>query len=179
VLLSKSVTKAPRTQKRDSLKLFLVFLSFVHAGAVRVRLSERIRTFTFLLLAMIAASACSHNASRVRAPAPARIGKTETGLASWYGPGYNGKRTASGEVFDMDQLTAAHKKLPFQTWVEVTNLRTGQKVNVRITDRGPFVHRRIVDLSRGAAREIDLERAGVEKVRLRVIRPPSQSGGQK
>jgi len=75
----------------------------------------------------------------------------------------------------MEQLTAAHRTLPFQTWVEVTNLDNGKQVDVRITDRGPFVDGRIIDLSRGAAREIDLLRTGIAKVQLKVIDAPKRS----
>jgi rare lipoprotein A len=103
---------------------------------------------------------------------PAHIGTKEKGEASWYGEPYNGRRAASGEIFDMEQLTAAHRTLPFQTWVEVTNLDNGKRVEVRITDRGPFVDGRIIDLSRAAAREIDLLRSGIAKVELRVIEAP-------
>lgn len=103
---------------------------------------------------------------------PAKIGLTETGDATWYGVPYHGRRAASGEIFDMEKLTAAHRTLPFQTWVEVTNLGNGKQVDVRITDRGPFVDGRIIDLSLAAAREIDLVRSGVARVRLRVIEPP-------
>jgi rare lipoprotein A len=77
----------------------------------------------------------------------------------------------------MERLTAAHKKLPFHTWLEVTNLRNGRQVNVRVTDRGPFVRGRIIDLSLAAAREIDMVSAGTERVRLKVIRPPAAAGG--
>src|SRR5262249_49474951 len=84
-----------------------------------------------------------------------------------------GRQSASGEIFDQELLTAAHKKLPFQTWVEVTNQRNGKQVKVRINDRGPFVHGRIIDLSLAAAREIDMVRTGTDKVRLKVIEPPS------
>jgi rare lipoprotein A len=119
---------------------------------------------------------CGHRAARVNAPiAPARIGSTETGVASWYGVPYDGRRAASGEVYDMRQLTAAHRNLPFQTWVEVTNLSNGKQVDVRINDRGPFVQGRIVDLSQAAARDIDMLRAGTARVRLKVIPPPSIS----
>ena len=117
---------------------------------------------------------CGHRAARVNAPlAPARIGSTETGVASWYGVPYDGRRAASGEIYDMRQLTAAHRQLPFQTWVEVTNLSNGKQVDVRINDRGPFVKGRILDLSQAAARDIDMLRAGTARVRLRVIPPPS------
>jgi rare lipoprotein A len=103
---------------------------------------------------------------------PAPIGWTETGVASWYGPGYDGRRTASGEVFDMHALTAAHRKLPFNTWLEVTNLKNGEQVEVRITDRGPFKDGRIIDLSKGAAERIDMVRDGIVRVRLKVIPAP-------
>lgn len=110
-----------------------------------------------------------------RASQPARIGATEEGEASWYGEPYNGRRAASGEIFDMEQLTAAHRTLPFQTWVRVKNLNNGKQVDVRITDRGPFVNDRIIDLSRAAAREIDMLRTGVARVELRVIEPPASA----
>ena len=75
----------------------------------------------------------------------------------------------------MQKLTAAHQRLPFQTWVEVTNLSNGKRVDVRITDRGPFVNGRIIDLSLAAARDIDMVRAGIVRVRLKVIAPPPVS----
>ena len=81
---------------------------------------------------------------------------TETGIASWYGPGFHGKHTASGEVYDMEDMTAAHKRLPFGTVVRVDNLDNGRATEVRINDRGPFVHDRVIDLSRAAAREIEM-----------------------
>jgi rare lipoprotein A len=109
----------------------------------------------------------------VRVPAAPRVGALETGIASWYGPPYHGRRAAGGEIYDMEKLTAAHRTLPFNTWVEVTNLANGKKVRVRITDRGPFVEGRIIDLSRAAAREIDMVGAGIAKVRVEVISPPA------
>jgi len=96
-------------------------------------------------------------------------------MASWYGEPYNGRRSANGEIYDMEQLTAAHRTLPFDTWVEVDDLDNGKHVDVRITDRGPFVAGRIIDLSRAAAREIDLLGPGVARVRLRVIEVPHPS----
>ena len=130
--------------------------------------------FALVALAAMFISGCGHHAARVNAPlAPAHIGSTETGVASWYGIPYDGRRAASGEVYDMRQLTAAHRSLPFQTWVEVTNLSNGKQVDVRINDRGPFVKGRIVDLSQAAARDIDMLRAGTARVRLKVIPPPS------
>src|SRR5579872_3389603 len=130
--------------------------------------------FVLFPLAAMFLSACGHHAARVNAPlAPAKIGSTETGVASWYGVPYDGRRAASGEVYDMRQLTAAHRRLPFQTWVEVTNLSNGKQVDVRINDRGPFVKGRILDLSQAAARDIDMLRAGTARVRLKVIPAPS------
>jgi rare lipoprotein A len=96
----------------------------------------------------------------------------EEGIASWYGEPYHGRRAANGEVFDMNQLTAAHPSLPFETWVRVRHLINNKITEVRITDRGPFIKGRIIDLSRASAREIDLIRAGTAKVRVTVIPPP-------
>lgn len=92
-----------------------------------------------------------------------------TGMASWYGPGLNGNRSASGEVFNQEALTAAHPSLPFGTQVRVTNLDTGLSVVVRINDRGPYSHGRVIDLSAGAARIIGLISSGVAPVSLQVM----------
>ena len=97
-------------------------------------------------------------------------GHALVGLATWYGPGFAGRRTASGERFDPSKLTAAHRSLPFGTHVRVVAERTGDSVVVRINDRGPFGDRqRIIDLSRAAARRIGLDRAGIMRVRLEVV----------
>jgi rare lipoprotein A len=108
-----------------------------------------------------------------RNPPPAKIGETETGIASWYGHPYHGRRSASGEIYDMEQFTAAHRTLPFGTWLEVTNLQNRKIVDVRINDRGPFVDGRVIDLSLAAARTIDMVGPGVARVRLKVIAPPT------
>jgi len=129
-----------------------------------------------LALSFSIATGCSRKISaRVPSPVkPAVIGETETGIASWYGAPYNGRRSANGEVYDMEKLTAAHRTFPFDTWVEVTNLENQKCVAVRITDRGPFVKDRIIDLSLAAAREIDMVGAGIVRVRLKVIpKPPA------
>jgi len=97
------------------------------------------------------------------------VTSTHTGMASWYGPGFHGRRSASGEVFNQHALTAAHRTLPFGTQVRVTNVHTGQQVVVRINDRGPFSHGRIIDLSAGAAAEIGLRRMGVGRVQVEVL----------
>ena len=93
----------------------------------------------------------------------------ETGTASWYGPGFAGNRTSSGEVYNLSQMTAAHPTLPLGTRVMVTNLENGRAVEVRLNDRGPFAKGRIIDLSRAAADEIDLIGPGTARVRLESI----------
>ena len=106
------------------------------------------------------------------AAAPA-IGADQTGNATWYGGAFAGKKTASGERFDPTKYTAAHRKLPFGTWVEVRRADTGRTVRVRINDRGPFGDdRRVIDLSRKAAEDLDIVREGVAKVELRVVDGP-------
>ncbi|HEX8836491.1 MAG TPA: septal ring lytic transglycosylase RlpA family protein [Candidatus Acidoferrum sp.] len=101
--------------------------------------------------------------------APAPAGYTEEGNASWYGEPFNGRHASNGEIYDMYKLTAAHRTLPFDTRVRVTNLNNGKSTTVRITDRGPFVEGRIIDLSLAAAREIDLVGPGVAPVRVEVL----------
>ena len=91
----------------------------------------------------------------------------QTGAASWYGPGFHGKRTANGERFNTNALTAAHKTLPFGTEVRVTNERTGKSVVVRINDRGPYAHGRVIDLSKAAAEAVGIE--GVGQVSLAAL----------
>lgn len=94
-----------------------------------------------------------------------------SGMASWYGPGFHGNRSASGEIFDQNALTAAHRTLPFGTHVRVTNVQSGESVVVRINDRGPYSHGRVIDLSAGAARAIGLVRLGVAPVQLDIVEP--------
>jgi rare lipoprotein A len=94
-------------------------------------------------------------------------------MASWYGHPYHGRRATSGEIYDMEKLTAAHRTLPFGTRVRVTNLQSGREVEVRINDRGPFVEDRIIDLSRAAARQIAMLGPGTARVRLRVVALPA------
>ncbi len=118
------------------------------------------------ILATAAAAALSLGTS-VLAPAAAVAAPMETavsGLASWYGPGFHGRRTASGEIFNADEMTAAHRSLPFGSRVKVTNHRTGRSTVVRINDRGPYAHGRIIDLSRASAEAIGI--TGVASVSL-------------
>ncbi|HTZ96741.1 MAG TPA: septal ring lytic transglycosylase RlpA family protein [Terriglobales bacterium] len=97
----------------------------------------------------------------------------ETGLASWYGPPYHNRRSSNGEIYNMNALTAAHLTLPLESVVRVTNLKTGHSVVVRITDRGPFVRGRILDLSKAAAKKADVWLAGVAMVRMEVLSTPA------
>jgi rare lipoprotein A len=103
------------------------------------------------------------------APVPAPAGYTEEGNASWYGEPFHGRHASNGEIYDMYKLTAAHRTLPFETMVRVTNLNNGKSTVVRITDRGPFVDNRIIDLSLAAAQEVDSVGAGVVPVRVEVL----------
>ena len=158
--------RRPGNDKTRSSRIVLVLRRPIFTGRARIAPA----CFTGALAVMLFAAGCArHGAARL----PARIGSSETGIASWYGVPYDGRKTASGEIFDMQKLTAAHRALPFQTWVEVTNLSNGKQVDVRITDRGPFVRGRIIDLSMAAAREIDMVRAGPARVRLKVIDAPA------
>ena len=99
-------------------------------------------------------------------PIPSAHGYRETGYASWYGPNFHGRRTSNGEIYDMDQMTAAHKILPMHTYVEVTNLNNNRKIVVRINDRGPFVDGRIIDLSRAAAKKVGVYGPGTARVEV-------------
>jgi len=91
------------------------------------------------------------------------------GAASWYGPGFYGRRTASGDVFGPDTLTAAHRTLPFGTRVRVTNLENGKTVVVRINDRGPFRRHRVIDLAHGAATVLQMKQAGEVPVAMEIL----------
>jgi len=93
------------------------------------------------------------------------------GVASWYGPGFHGKKTATGEIFDMYAMTAAHKTLPIPSYAQVTNLENNRSIIVRINDRGPFVRNREMDLSYGAAKNLDMEQDGTGKIEIKAISP--------
>jgi rare lipoprotein A len=124
-------------------------------------------------------------AGRVTPSAPTRSGTTaeqptpqgrpissEVGLASWYGPPYTNRKAADGSIYDQNAMTAAHRTLPMGSVVRVTNLNNNQSVLVRITDRGPFVDGRIIDLSLAAAKEVDIYRPGTAKVKVEAYAPP-------
>ncbi len=98
-----------------------------------------------------------------------KVGYKQDGVASWYGPGFHGRKTASGEVYDMNQLTAAHSELPLNTLLKVTNLKNNRHVVVRVNDRGPFVGDRVIDMSLAAARDLGMVTPGTALVKLEVI----------
>ncbi len=101
---------------------------------------------------------------------------SEVGIASWYGPPYANRKGADGTVYDQNAMTAAHRTLPMGSVVRVTNLTNNQSVLVRITDRGPFVEGRIIDLSLAAAKAVDIYRPGTAKVRVEAYAPPERPG---
>jgi rare lipoprotein A len=141
------------------------------------------RALIVLVAAAVALAGCGHK-KRVRVtplPRPSRTpavvqpGHTEEGIASWYGHPYHGRMAANGEIYDMEKMTAAHCTLPFNTWVRVYDLDNNRTTEVRITDRGPFVSGRIIDLSHAAARQLEMIGPGVARVRIEVIRTPLEA----
>ena len=122
---------------------------------MRVPILRGVKTFIAFLLLLSAASLFADTELQ--------------GLASWYGGKFHGRLTSSGEVFDTNELTAAHRTLPFGTRVKVTNLENGKSVVVKINDRGPFVEPRILDLSRAAAEELGMVNTGVARVSLEIV----------
>lgn len=138
--------------------------------------SARMFTTTGLALACLVAAGCQTsdaNVSRNRQERPfaSQPVEVETGKASYYSGRWIGRKTANGEIYHRDDVTAAHKKLPFGTIVRATNLENGRSVVVRINNRGPYVRGRIIDLSLRAAEELDMKRSGVVPVRLEVLEP--------
>lgn len=140
---------------------------------------------TYIVIALtLLLSACAHQRRAsipvsIPVPAPAaspplavQYPYTETGLASWYGHPYHGRPAANGETYDMEQMVAAHRTLPFNTWVRVFDLDTSKSVDLRIIDRGPFVDGRIIDLSHAGAQAIDMIGPGTARVRVEVLRWP-------
>lgn len=111
-------------------------------------------------------------------PLPSVMPTRNVGEASWYGPGFRGKKTASGEIFDDQKLTAAHKTLPLGSKAKVTNLDNQKSVEVEINDRGPYVEGRIIDLSHAAARALDMVEQGTAKVQIEIVKENSMSGSE-
>ena len=160
----------------------------------RLLTHQRVLRALFVLLFLSCATAgCAHPRPRLSrapvppptnpptrpAPTPVAPGSfVEQGVASWYGVPYHGRRAANGEIYDMYQLTAAHRTLPFESVVRVTNLKNDRTIEVRITDRGPFVDNRVIDLSLAAARDLDMVASGVVPVRLDLVAAVSPLAGR-
>lgn len=132
-------------------------------------LAQTLSLMAALVFASCAAPAsASKTADVIAAPA---VVATQEGMASWYGPGLHGRRTANGETFDQHAMTAAHRTWPMGSMVRVTNLENGNSVTLRINDRGPFARGRVIDVSRAAARELGFEREGEVRVSLENLGP--------
>jgi len=138
-----------------------------------------ILTATLILVASVGAAPIPvHNRPKTKVTSTnSKSTAYQIGNASWYGKSFHGRTTASGEDFDMFELTAAHRQLPLGTLIKVTNLHNGKWLIVRVNDRGPFVKNRILDLSYGAARMLDFHR-GIEKVRLDLVEPETLASAQ-
>ena len=126
----------------------------------------------YLILGLLLTAGCFTHDKKIPS---LNNGNSQLGIASWYGPSFHGKPSASGEPFDMWALTAAHRTLPFGTWVQVTKVETGKRVTVRINDRGPFIKGRIIDLSYAGARELEMIGEGTADVGVTIVGPQSAS----
>ena len=129
-----------------------------------------------LLLALLATLASGCSMHRYDKP---RVGTTQRGVASWYGEPFHGRKTASGEVYDMHGMTAAHKELPLGTVVQVTNLDNGREIELRVNDRGPFIKGRVLDVSYAAAKHLGMVGPGTAKIELRVVRLGGGPSGER
>ncbi len=156
------------------------------SSARRPTRRELIRTLALLLPGLALVPGCS----RIRTARGNRVAKSrpvnittrdayQVGLASWYGADFAGRPTANGEIYDPEQMTAAHRHLPFGTQVRVTDLETGDRITVRINDRGPFKRGRVIDLSRAAARRLDMLSRGLARVRIDVLAWPRRSNDRR
>jgi rare lipoprotein A len=138
----------------------------------------------FLLILSLILSGCTEKEpdleaaakTKKKSEAASQTTYKEVGEASWYGPGFHGRETASGDIFDQRDMTAAHPTLPLGTEVEVTNLENKKKVEVEITDRGPYVKDRVIDLSKGAAKKLDMKEEGVSEVKIETTEPIKKKG---
>jgi len=133
-----------------------------------MRSSEHRRARAIVASLALVLGCTTHRSAPLPAPPPSSAATSQVATASWYGPGFHGRRTASGERFDANALSAAHPTLPFGTHVRVTNLANGRCVRVRVTDRGPFAPGRSLDVSYGAARALGMVGRGTARVRMEV-----------
>ena len=140
--------------------------------------SRRLGVAVLLVVLAVGVGGCRRKRSTAAKP-PSTTPPTvpglyvEEGLASWYGHPYHGRPTANGEIYDMNKMTAAHRTLPFNTWVRVTNLENKKETKLRINDRGPFIEGRIIDLSRAGAEAIAMIGPGTAVVRIEVVESPA------
>ncbi|MDA8020807.1 MAG: septal ring lytic transglycosylase RlpA family protein [Thermoanaerobaculia bacterium] len=131
------------------------------------------RAFVLALLATLFTGCSMHRYDKPR------VGTTQRGVASWYGEPFHGRKTASGEVYDMHEMTAAHKELPLGTVVHVKNLDNGREAQFRVNDRGPFIRGRVLDVSYAGAKELGMVGPGTARIELRVIQLGGGPSGQK
>lgn len=163
---------SPRQNEPSMGLVFLLVSSLLQGGSVLPGSSVGVKAQS-AEAGTIDDSAVPTKNKRVQGKAPRQANSAETskkkvirGQASWYGPGFHGKKTASGEIFDQSRLTAAHKTLPLGTKAKVTNLENGNTVEVEINDRGPYVGDRVIDLSRAAANALGFVESGLTLVRI-------------
>ncbi|MGH8645658.1 MAG: septal ring lytic transglycosylase RlpA family protein [Gammaproteobacteria bacterium] len=132
--------------------------------------------FSVALLTAVPQACSTESASHPRVQKQKEPAFQQTGKASWYGPGFHGEQTANGEIYDQNEHTAAHRSLPLGTDVEVTNVKTGKSVELRINDRGPYVKGRVIDLSRAAAKDLGIKEKGVATVNIEADAVPKKKG---
>jgi rare lipoprotein A len=137
-----------------------------------MKMKRKCFIFFILITTAFLTSGCDSKSGNSSPTAAETNGAYQQGIASWYGAEYHGKQTASGEIFDKNALTAAHREISFGTYVDVTNLENGRRVTVKINDRGPFVSGRIIDLSERAADDLGMKIAGLAEVSLKITSGP-------
>jgi rare lipoprotein A len=138
-------------------------------------------TICLLLSSAVLLASDPSSGGRARHPVNTRVRsyrRVQFGIASWYGPGLQNHVTASGAPFDQHKLTAAHRTLPLGTNVQVTNLKNGRSVIVKVTDRGPWVRTRLIDVSRAAAEVLGFNRRGLTRVKVAIVHPAAQAPAQ-
>ena len=168
-ILTAASTQAATTAKstQNTQKIAKAQQPTKHSVGVRVAKSEKSRPSVRVnTKAKVANKTIS---KKVALPTYKEGGFSQTGRASWYGPGFHGKRTSNGETFDMHALTAAHRTLPMSSYARVTNLANGKSIVVRINDRGPFHSNRVMDLSKGAATKLGFLRQGSANVKIEAL----------